>query len=297
MYDDKQTLFRLAMSSQLGASLSGNVEDLESQTAVALKAELDRAAPDIGDWKVVWGPAVYSAPGSRLADNAMFAAEQSPRSGSRPRIVVSIAGTNPASIFDQLFENVCILPLHSWPCSNPALKPKVANGSFAGFNILKEMISGSQNAGAGLSFREFITRNTRGPARLTITAHSLGSALAPLLALWLFETQRDWDPRGHITIDCFPFAAPTSGDRDFSDYYTNSGLGMRSDRYDNPLDAVPHVWKAEDLKQIPGLYGQHIDVGFLTPLVYGISILTDVAGFEHIHPQAKPLPGSGFNPD
>jgi hypothetical protein len=59
MYDEKQTLFRLAMSSQLGASFRGNVGDLESQTAVALKAELDRAAPDMGDWKVVWGPAIY----------------------------------------------------------------------------------------------------------------------------------------------------------------------------------------------------------------------------------------------
>jgi hypothetical protein len=160
-----------------------------------------------------------------------------------------------------------------------------------------EMISGPQNAGAGLSFREFITRSTRGPARLTITAHSLGSALASLLALWLFETQREWDPQGHITIDCFPFAAPTSGDRDFSDYYTNSDLGRRSNRYDNPLDAVPHAWKAEDLKRIPGLYYPHIDVGFLRPLVYGISLLAAQAGFEHLHPQAEPLPGSGFNPD
>lgn len=297
MYDDKQTLFRLAMTSQLGASLSGNVEYLENQTKVALKAELDRAAPDMGDWKIVWGPAVYSTPGSRLPDNAMFAAEKSSKPGYRPWIVVSIAGTNPASIFDRLFENASIFPLHSWPCSNPALKPKVANGSFGGFNILRDMISGPQNAGAGLRFKEFITRNTQGPARLTITAHSLGSALASLLALWLFDTQHDWDPNGHIAIDCFPFAAPTSGDRDFSDYYTNSGLGRRSDRYDNPLDVVPHAWKAQDLKQISGLYRPHIDVGFLTPLVYGISLLAAGADFEHVHPQAEPISGSRFNPD
>ena len=183
--------------------------DLNTRGKSSAEAELDRAAPYVGDWRVVWGPAVYSAPGSRVPDNAMFAAEKSTSSASRPWVVVSVAGTNPASIFDQLFENVCIFPLHSWPCSNSALKPKVANGSFAGFNILKEMISGPQNPGAGLTFREFITRYIRGPARLTITAHSLGSALASLQALWLFERQHDWDPQGHITIDCFPFAAPT----------------------------------------------------------------------------------------
>jgi hypothetical protein len=115
------------------------------------------------------------------------------------------------------------------------------------------------------------------------------------LALWLFETQRDWDPQEQIEIDCFPFAAPTSGDLEFSEYYTNSDLGKRSDRYDHPLDAVPHAWKAEDLKQIPDLYGPYIEIGFLRPLIYGISLLAAGARFEHVHPQAKPLPGSGFN--
>jgi hypothetical protein len=297
MYDDRQTLFRLAMSSQVGASLSGNVQYLASQTAIALKAELHRAAPDMGDWKIVWGPAVYSAPGSRKPDNAMFAAEKSSGSGSRPWIVLSIAGTNPASLFDQLFENACIFPLHSWPCRNPALKPKVAHGSFAGFNILRKMTSGHFNAGSDLSFREFMIRKTRVPARLTITAHSLGSALSSLLALWLFETQREWDPEGHITIDCFPFAAPTSGNRDFADYYTNSDLGRRFSRCDHPLDGVPHAWKAEDLKQIPVLYRPHIEVGFLKPLVYGVSLLAAKAGFEHVLPHAEPLTGGAFNPD
>jgi len=297
MYDDRQTLFRLAMSSQLGASLSGNAQYLASQTAVALKTELDRAAPDMGEWKVVWGPAVYSAPGSRIPDNAMFAAEKSSGSDSRPWIVLSIAGTNPASLFDQLFENVCVFPLHSWPCRNPALKPKVAHGYFAGFNILKKMTSSHFNAGGDLSFREFMIRNTRVPARLTITAHSLGSALAFLLALWLFETQREWDPEGHITIDCFPFAAPTSGNRDFSSYYTNSDLGRRSNRCDHPLDPVPHAWKTEDLKKIPTLYGPHIEVGFLKPMVHGISLLAAKAGFEHVLPHAEALTDSKFNPD
>ena len=103
MYDNRQTLFRLAMSAQVGASLTGNVQYLASQTAVALKTELARAAQDMGDWKIVWGPAVYSAPGSKLPDNAMFAAEKSSGSSSRPWIVLSIAGANPASLFDQLF--------------------------------------------------------------------------------------------------------------------------------------------------------------------------------------------------
>jgi hypothetical protein len=297
MYDNRQTLFRLAMSSQVGASLKGNVEYLASQTAGLLKTELDRAAPEMGDWKIVWGPSVYSAPGSRIPDNAMFAAEKSSGSGSVPWIVLSIAGTNPASLFDQLFLNSCIFPLHSWPCRNPALKPKVAHGSFAGFDILKKMTSGHFNAGGDLSFREFMIRNTRVPARLTITAHSLGSALAPLLALWLFETQREWDPEGHITIDCFPFAAPTSGNGDFATYFTNSDLGRRSNRCDHPLDGVPHAWKAEDLKQIPVLYRPHIEAGFLTPVVYWISLVAARAGFEHVLPDVEPLPGSAFNQD
>jgi hypothetical protein len=45
------------------------------------------------------------------------------------------------------------------------------------------------------------------------------------------------------------------------------------------------------------LYGPHIEVGFLKPVVYGISLLAARAGFERVLPDAEPLPGSKFNPD
>jgi hypothetical protein len=60
---------------------------------------------------------------------------------------------------------------------------------------------------------------------------------------------------------------------------------------------VPHAWKAEDLKKIPILYGPNIEVGFLKPMVHGISLLAARAGFEHVLPHAEPLSDSKFNPD
>jgi hypothetical protein len=133
---------------------------------------------------------------------------------------------------------------------------------------------------------EFITRNMREPTRQTNYCSQSWVCLSTLVALWLFETRRDWDPQGHMTIDCLPFAALTPGDRDFSDFYTNSSIGGRSDRYDNPPDAVPHIWKAEDLKQLPGLYGPTLMPGFSRHWLTGF--LTNRR--SRLHPQAKPLP-------
>jgi hypothetical protein len=45
------------------------------------------------------------------------------------------------------------------------------------------------------------------------------------------------------------------------------------------------------------LYRPHIEAGFLTPVVYWISLVAARAGFEHVLPDVEPLPGSAFNQD
>jgi hypothetical protein len=128
-----------------------------------------------------------------------------------------------------------------------------------------------------------------------VTSHSVGSAIGCLLALWLLETQASWDPYGYATIYCYPFAGPTSGDANFSQYYTSS-FGKRSTRYYNRLDVVPRAWNADSLLTIPGLYNPPIDASALVPLVFLISLAVRATGYLQVYPDAKPLPGGSIKP-
>jgi hypothetical protein len=297
MYDERQTIFRLAMTSQLGASVVGTVDQIESQGTAHINDELRRAGEVMGAWKNVWGLAVKSV--SQVADNAMFVAEKSDVSPGEKHLVVAIAGTNPRSTFDLLVENASVLTLRPWPYGNPPnLKPMIASGSLGGFEFLQQMIPGPTQPGSGLKLREFLARSLNGPTRVTITAHSLGSALGCLLALWLFETRQEWDPHGHAALDCLFFAGPTSGNADFSAYYTNSVIGRRTIRGYNPLDGVPHVWNTNDLEKIPNLYPP-IDQATKTALGVFVNIvvfLSSPGHFLHICPNSDGGLGPGqFN--
>ena len=292
-YSEEQTLFRLAMSSQLGAGLHGSKADVEAGTAQAIETELGCAREHMGRWKLVWGPAAFIA-GNRpgFPDNMMYVAEGTETNGN-PWLVVSIAGTNPRSLFDQLFENPPVAPL-PWPTSrNPRLRPRVASGAFFGFQILSTLKPGRPQPGAESSLTEFLRAKVSKRSNLTVTAHSLGSAVGCLLALWLLEMQPNWDPYGYATIYSYPFAGPSSGDASFSEYYSSS-FAMRSTRYYNRLDVVPHAWNADSLLTISGLYNPPIDASALVPLVFLISLAVRPTGYLQVYPNAKPLPGSSL---
>ncbi|NJL82710.1 MAG: hypothetical protein HC890_06650 [Chloroflexaceae bacterium] len=105
-------------------------------------------------------------------------------------------------------------------------------------------------------------------AEVTVTGYSLGGALSPSYALYLYDTQGDrgkhgrgWDARCNVTLNCLPVAGATPGDKVFSDYYYER-LGGRTNRYWNKKDVVPHAWEIDMLYQIPTLYAPTIKFDF-----------------------------------
>jgi len=70
-------------------------------------------------------------------------------------------------------------------------------------------------------------------ARLTITGHSLGGAIANLTAVWIAAKHPT------LTCDLYTFAAPMTGNRDFAD--TFNSLVRNSFRIYNKPDIVPTV--------------------------------------------------------
>jgi hypothetical protein len=102
---------------------------------------------------------------------------------------------------------------------------------------------------------------------LFVTGHSKGAALAPALALFLSDTQRNeqipvrrhyqWNPNHKARIYCYAFAGPTPGNTAFASYF-NQQLGRDFYRYTNKLDIVTLAWQSEQLRTISKVYGDSV---------------------------------------
>ena len=256
-YTQQQTVFVLSMMSNLAASQKGTPDQIEQHLAGQIDTFLAQMQGDIGTWTRVWGPAVFQLPGSSIADNAMYVAVNT--SGPAPQYVVGIAGTNPGSIFDWVIEDFFVIVQLPWLYGTPPAGAALSLGSFAGLIALQQLRPGPGLPGGGQTIQAFLKTIVTQPVNVTCTGHSLGGALSPAVALWLLDTQAQWDPQTRATILCEPTAGPTSGNGAFAGYY-DQRLGGGTTRLVNSLDMVPHVWNETDLAAIPALYAPDIPV-------------------------------------
>jgi triacylglycerol lipase len=290
-YNQQQTTFFLSMLSNLAGGMKGTVDQIEQSLAGKIDAHLQASTSDIGPWTRVWGPAVFQAPLSSVADNVMYVA----RGGATPpQLVVAIAGTNYASVFDVLIEDFFVGKEVSWQTGNPpaGAKPQISAGTFTGLTVLQVLTPGPGYPGANQQLAAFLASAVDQPMNVTITGHSLGGALSSALALWLSDTQAAWDPSARATIYCEPSAGPTAGNGDFAGYY-DQALGSRTSRIHNSLDIAPDAWNDADLSRIATLYQPDI-----TPdiVVYALAATARAAAaggdYTQISQATPPLTGT-----
>jgi hypothetical protein len=256
-YTQSQTTFFLSMLSNLAITQKGTADTIEAFLAGRIDAHLQASVADIGVWTRAWGPAVFQAPLSDVADNVIYVAQSA---ATPPQYVLAIAGTNYNSIFDVLIEDFFVGSQVAWAYGRPpaGTSPKISAGTFTGLTLLQFMTPGPGMPGAGQKVADFLATATSRPIDVVTAGHSLGGALAPALALWLLNTQAIWDPQGRATIYCEPSAGPTSGNADFAIYY-DQALGSRTTRIVNSLDMVPHAWNGANLASLPALYEPGIE--------------------------------------
>jgi hypothetical protein len=257
----------------------GDTQGDPSTLAQSLSTRLDSflALPDVqsamgGQWSVVWGPAVFEAQPSKTsyADNVMYVAA----SPDQSVYVVAIAGTNGSSTYDVNSEDNNVAATTLWVDAFPSLKPygvpsgispwpALSKGTALGVNSLLSMVDTLKTQKSLVDFLGSLSAT--GSKTLIFGGHSLGGALAPTLALALFNpsggklSTGKW---GHVYV--LPVAGPTPGNQGLSQFFQQVfppvSLNLPQPHYAwnqniwNSLDAVPHAWAVDMLKQIPTLY-------------------------------------------
>lgn len=233
-----------------------SVKELEELLETIIVEDLSKNQLD--HWQIVWGPTIYQAPLSKIADNTMVVFKHQ----DHPKFVVSIAGTNSTKeyrldSFGWQIEDFFIGEQVPWWFGNPSeqgLEPKIAAGTLVGFLLLKNMKKERNLSGFATGddletfFREQV-QNTNAEVEITLAGHSLGGTLSPVVALWLSDIHDAWG--GNVTIKCVPSAGLTAGNPDFAQYF-DSQLGHNTTRIYNNLDITPYSW--HDIDYLVDIY-------------------------------------------
>ncbi|MBU8895339.1 hypothetical protein DRW03_15045 [Corallococcus sp. H22C18031201] len=257
----------------------GDIAGASQTLAQTLKSKLTTflALPDVqqameGQWSVVWGPAVFEAKDSpeSFADNVMYVAANPDRSV----YVVAIAGTNGSSAYDKDDEDNSVNTTTLWTAAFPSLPsysvpqginpwPVISTGTALGTNNLLGMTDSVTTRQTLVEFLRSLSDT--GSKTLIFGGHSLGGALAPTLALALFNPSGGVFSTGNWgNVYVLPVAGPTPGNKGTSDFFGQVfppvSLNLSQPQYAwnqniwNSLDAVPHAWVVDMLKKIPTLY-------------------------------------------
>ena len=258
----QQRSLSMAYLAYTGELLTGKKRTVEEQILLRIDSTMKKIKPlhnsMFVDWRVVWGPAIFTFKDGYLQDNMMFVSR---RISEPVNYIVGIRGTNGAAWLDWLEEDLDVLEKVDWklPAGITAKgTPKISEATNTGFNILLNLMKPESGLpGSGLDITAFLKTIVKsGKININFTGHSLAGALAPTLALWFKQSQgtaSGWDPKGSASISITPFAGATAGNSDFATY-SDRILGDSCDRIHNTNDIVPHAWTSKTIKEIPDPY-------------------------------------------
>lgn len=216
----------------------------------------------IGNWQLVWGLSIFQFPGSGVNDNTLYIAKYNDNNPEKDTYVLCVAGTNMKSFYSLIFEDCDVFSSKEWNNGKPwesapnfevTTEPSLSSGFTKALNAVFNKTDDSDGT-LVMDALQKITSNSSKPVDLIVVGHSLAGALAPLMALSLFERQSEWDSKGIATIkEVWTLAGPTPGNPAFQKYYT-SKLGDKTQRLWSYLDLVPHCFGREGITGAASLY-------------------------------------------
>lgn len=291
-YDIVQTVFQLSLAANGASNISATQTELQGYLNAYLNGGTDplgtqyagffpQMNPSLagGDWKVVWGPCVYSRrptlPSS--ATNAMYVAY----SAKLSTYVVAIAATNSTSLYDWVVEDGDVSPIYQakWPVVLPfvakahlpylPIQPAISAGTATGIsNLLTQPAMVDSVNGTLQSFLNHVASKD---STLIFCGHSLAGALSPTLALYLYPQPANTAWKQVLVL---PTAGASPGNAPFAKAFaqayppTPSGVsapyGQWNVDYANAHDVVPHAWnQLENIVQPADAQGNY-------PSIYGV---------------------------
>ncbi|MEM7360000.1 MAG: hypothetical protein AAF431_12940 [Pseudomonadota bacterium] len=256
----KQTMLALAYTVDAADVVDGDGVEANITAGKIAKCVIDCVPELKGQWEVVWGPRVYDFPlvANGHSNNTMMVVQNTENPNT---YVVAIAGTDPKSWSDWVFEDFLVWKTKPWVYGNPPsnLKPEISTATWVGLSTLQAItpVAGTPSHGMTLSdFFASVMQNTDADVSIYVTGHSLGGALAPAVACWLNDTKPRWDATDQSTLHAYAFAGATPGNGDFASWMNSQFTGDQLVRVSNTLDLVPHAWNYDTLMEVPGLYPQ-----------------------------------------
>jgi pimeloyl-ACP methyl ester carboxylesterase len=208
-------------------SYTDETQDGSPQQKTDIIAALSKVAPQAqGPWSLIWGPGTNNGNLVYVAVNA-----------KRDRLAVAIRGTVSEDSWSMLLSilqdaDPIIQDAWRYPISNAGAK--VAGG----FDDGLENIIAMTDPATDWSLLDFL-RKTYASSRpeLIVTGHSLGGALATMVALWLQDQLPKGGGPSNVRIAPYTFAAPTAGNQAFANLY--DAQFPNASRYVNAYDLVP----------------------------------------------------------
>ena len=253
IFNHNQVMLALSYMAYYGFTL----DDEDRRNTAKIKQCFENAllnwTPLSGQWQLVWGPAVFALPGTKYDDALMYVVQNTL---DPTQYVIAIRGTNPISIPNWIIWDFQAKELKTWPYGDPQTlnAPMLSESTAFGLIILQGLRPEEGIPGYKLSVLDFFRQELKKDNNLSIctTGHSLGGALAPVLALWLKDIQ-DEQLSEQLAISCVTFAGPTPGNSAFAEYF-NQRMGSDFTRIANSLDIVPHAWQTTTLRKTFTLY-------------------------------------------
>jgi hypothetical protein len=197
------------------------------EIASFLSPGVDPANATQGQWSMVWGPAVTPID----EGNLLFVAAN----GCTGEFAVVTRGTYPhlsLALLVDLYEDLDVGDSQAWeyPAGNDA---RISGGAMVGLNDLLSLTS------EGVAFQDYALNTLAKSNRpVYVTGHSLGGALASVLAPWLAYL---FEQNGSAsTVLPFLFAAPTAGNTGFAQLFEKTF--PNATRCYNQIDVVPRAW-------------------------------------------------------
>jgi hypothetical protein len=300
----KQSMLALAYTADAADAVIG--DDVTANiTAGEIANCVLSSVPELsGQWKIVWGPRVYDFPiiSKGHSNNTMLVVQNT----DNPNMyAVAIAGTDPKSWSDWVFEDFWVWDTRPWHYGNlPAsLNPQISAATSVGLSTLQAIAPVSGTPAQGLALREFfssIVSNTSEDISIYVTGHSLGGALAPAVACWLNDTKSTWDEKGQSTIHAYAFAGATPGNADFATWMNSQFQGDQLVRVSNTLDMVPHAWNYDTMLEIQNLYPAPYSLpSLLDGVIRGIATKLQAIDYQFVGEgsQIQAIDGSIYDVD